>query len=173
MRAYFERVVGPVLEAIGPHPALLGYLLINEGYAMVGKDDKNFATETDATLSLEQLQRFVNRLAGTVRRQLPEVLLSASLKLKKNSRWDDRTGKTALALWYADAELVAAGGDPDGTLDLRQYQYYPEAASGEEDSPFLYSASGLREVHHQQQPKPSLAGEFPICLLYTSPSPRD
>eukprot|EP00966_Prymnesium_polylepis_P102316 2370302-Prymnesium_polylepis.2 len=120
------------------------------------------ATETDATMTLEQLQAFVNRLAGTIRRRLPRVLLSASLKLKENSRWDDRTGKTALARWYSDEALRAAGGDVDGTLDLRQYQYYPEAASGERDSPFLHSAAALRAIHRQPETKPSLVGEFPI-----------
>ncbi|KAL3915238.1 MAG: hypothetical protein SGPRY_007314 [Prymnesium sp.] len=124
-------------------------------------------------MSLLELQRFVNRLAGTIRRRLPQALLSASLKvktsqresarcaslhpctkklsllgLKLNSRWDDRTGKTAIAHWYEDEALVSAGGDLNGTLDLRQYQYYPEAASGDEDSPFLHSSADLRHLHH-------------------------
>jgi len=129
---------------------------------MVNKEDKIMPTETDATMSLHDLQRFINRLAGTIRRQLPQALLSASLKLKKNSRWDDRTGKTPLALWYSDHALVSAGGDEDGTLDLRQYQYYPEGASGEDESPFLNSAATLRISHEQTDLKPSLVGEFPL-----------
>ena len=160
--AYIQHVLEPLLNAIGPHPALLGFLVANEGYSMVAKDDKNVPTETDATISLFELQRFINRVAGTIRRRLPGALLSSSLKLKMNSRWDDRTGKVALALWYDDAALLAAGGDPDGTLDLRQYQYYPEGASSIEASPFLNSAAELRAVHKQRVPKPSLVGEFPL-----------
>ena len=40
MAAYLQRVVEPMLDALGPHPALFGFLLLNEGYSMVGKDDK-------------------------------------------------------------------------------------------------------------------------------------
>ena len=108
------------------------------------------------------------------------ALLASSLKLRLNSRWDDRTGARltlppreacprddhtsspgvkAIALWYADAALVSAGGDGDGKLDLRQYQYYPEGAAEEEDSPFLQSTAMLRHIHNQPDLKPSLVGE--------------
>ena len=42
---------------------------------MVGKDDKTLPTETDATITLLQLQRFINRVAGHIRRRLPGVEL--------------------------------------------------------------------------------------------------
>ena len=31
-----------------------------------------------------------------------------------------------ISVWYEDEALIAAGSDPAGYLDLRQYQYYPE-----------------------------------------------
>ena len=77
---------------------------------------------TDVTLSLVELQRFVNRVGGYIRRRLPGVLLSASLKLRVNSRWNTRQGIRGIGEWYEDDLLLAAGNDPDGMMDLRQYQ---------------------------------------------------
>lgn len=93
------------------------------------------------------------------------ALLSASLKLRVNSRWNERTGVRGIGVWYSDTALMAAGGDRDGTLDLRQYQYYPENAYGAEDSPFLHTESALRLLHRQTSTKPAIAGEFPLLGL--------
>jgi hypothetical protein len=160
--AYIERVLDPLLEAIGPHPALMGFLIVNEGYAMVRKAEKALSSETDATIGLSDLQRWVNRVAGAIHRSLPGALLSSSLKLMVSDRWHERKGLLPLALWFEDEALVKAGGDVDGTLDLHQYQYYPETTMGEEDSPFLNTVQELRELHKSPMAKPMLCGEFPI-----------
>ena len=39
-------------------------------------------------------------------------------------------GRVPPLQWYEDAALVAAGGDPLGTLSLHQIQFYPEHAFG-------------------------------------------
>ena len=52
----------------------------------------------------------------------PSLLLAASLKLRVNSRWNERNGIHGIGYWYEDEALVAAGGDPNGTLSVRQYQ---------------------------------------------------
>ena len=57
IKGYQEHVLQPMIETIGPHPALLGFLVVNEGYFMVQKDDKPFWSETDETMSLIELQR--------------------------------------------------------------------------------------------------------------------
>ena len=57
MKGYQQHVLQPMIEAIGPHPALMGFLVVNEGYFMVKKDDKPFWSETDETISLIELHR--------------------------------------------------------------------------------------------------------------------
>lgn len=37
-----------------------------------------------------------------------DISVTCWLQLKLNSRWDDRTGKTAIAHWYEDEALVSA-----------------------------------------------------------------
>ena len=168
--AFLERVIDPIAASLGGavHPAVLGFLIVNEGYAMVRKDDKVFFDETDATLTLRELQRWVNRIAGRLHAKLPGTLLSASLKLRKHEPSMEREGKLNTAQWFEDAELIGAGGDPLGTLQLHQYQYYPETAYGPEASPFVNTASTLRAIHRASL-KPMLAGEFPVEGLHVVP----
>jgi hypothetical protein len=86
---------------------------------------------TDVTLPLREVQAFINVVAGSLRRTLgPGALLAASLKLRLNRRWNERNGRPGIGQYYEDDVLVAAGGDALGTLDLRQYQFYPEATRG-------------------------------------------
>lgn len=169
--AFLERVIDPIAASLGGavHPAVLGFLIVNEGYAMVRKDDKVFFDETDATLTLRELQRWVNRIAGRLHAKLPGTLLSASLKLRKHEPSMEREGKLNTAQWFEDAELIGAGGDPLGTLQLHQYQYYPETAYGPEASPFVNTASTLRAIHRASL-KPMLAGEFPVEGLHVVPT---
>jgi hypothetical protein len=64
INAYLERIVSPALDALGAHPALFGFLIVNEGYFMVRQTENLFTYLTDRTLTLQQLRRFVNRVAG-------------------------------------------------------------------------------------------------------------
>ena len=200
--AYVRRVLQPLLQRIGKHPALFGFLIVNEGehlqsagwwlvlsrracrgarpqrshapltdvwtldvpyaatrvpslsrhaysvvtaydvykcphvrlvcdagYSMVQKEDALgvLTRTTDVTIPLKMLQRFVNTVAGAIRRTLPGAILSASLKLRRNSRWLERNGVAGIGRWYSDALLIESGGDTDGTLDIDQWQYYPES----------------------------------------------
>lgn len=122
--AYVSRVLTPLLHAVGRHPALLGFLIINEGYSLVQKEDALgiLTRSADVTVPLRELQAFVNVVAARIKRVLPGALCSASLKLRMNSRWNERQGIGGLGTWYEDDKLIAAGGEKDGTLDLRQYQ---------------------------------------------------
>lgn len=121
------------------------------------------------TIHLTELQSFINRVAGHIRRRMPGALLASSLKLRVNSRWNERSGVKGIGVWYSDEALMSAGGDPNGTLDVRQYQYYPEAAYGPEDSPFLHAELELRGLHRQGAAKPAIAGEFPLTGLVAAP----
>ena len=127
---YVEHVLDPILRTIGRHPALFGFLVLNEGYGMVRAEDNLFTYLTDMTLSLVQLQRFVNRIAGHIRRTVgSSAIVSASIKVKtceqEESGGGSCAGKTPPLRWYDDAALVAAGGDPAGTMSMHQIQFYP------------------------------------------------
>jgi len=161
--AFLETVVDPIVDALGgvPHPAVYSFLVFNEGYAAVRKDDKVFWDETDETITLHDLQRWVNRVAGRLRKRLPGTLCSASLKLRVHEAFMTRQGKLNTAEWFEDEMLISAGGDPLGTMQLHQYQYYPAKAYGAEASPFLNTAAALSTIHHTSR-KPVIAGEFPV-----------
>lgn len=79
--AYLENIVDPLMSSIGRHNALFGFLVLNEGYFLVRPQDNLFTFLADEVISLLELRRFVNRVAGRIRRRLPGVLLSASLKV--------------------------------------------------------------------------------------------
>ena len=79
--AYVHTVLNPILNRLGRHPALLGFLIVNEGYSMVRKEDTVLTRTSDATIPLVALQAFINRVAGHIRRVTPGVLPLASLPL--------------------------------------------------------------------------------------------
>jgi len=102
MNAYIQAVLDPLLTKVQGHPALLGFLVVNEGYAMVRKEDSVLTRPTDGTIQLVQLQRWVNRVTGHIRRALPGALLSASLKLRVNTRWNERNDVHGIGVWYSE-----------------------------------------------------------------------
>jgi hypothetical protein len=73
---------------------------------------------------MADIQRFVNQVAGAIHRAAPGALVT-------NGAWSFRSHSDRLAgpgrpdmNYYADARLIAAGGDPDGTLDFYTVHYY-------------------------------------------------
>ena len=172
--AYLNNVLSPLLQALGPHPAVLGFLIVNEGYGMVRAEDNLFTYLSDRTLSLQQLRRFVNRVAGRIRRTLPGALLSASLKIKTCAQHEAEGNlggcgrRVPPAAWYEDRALIAAGGDALGTLDVHQWQFYPKNAFGSSTDPFLHPRADLLS-ELGVAPKPTLVGEFPIEGLEAQP----
>ena len=56
--AYLRNVLTPLVEAVGRHEALAGFLIMNEGYSLVRSQDNLFTYLTDETLSLLELQRW-------------------------------------------------------------------------------------------------------------------
>ena len=100
---------------------------------------------TDVTVPLRELQAYINIVAGAIRRSAPSsappITLSASLKLRVNSRWNERNGLRGIGLWFEDDALQAAGGDPLGTLDVRQFQYCTLREDDSEQTP-----KALKEV---------------------------
>jgi hypothetical protein len=121
---------------------------------MVRPEENLFTYVGDKTMSLHELQRFVNRVAGRIRRRLPGVILSASLKVKTCAQEKETNPAgcgsrlSPFNSWYEDSALIAAGGDADGWLSMHQLQFYPENAFGIESSPFEFSLADFAKLHN-------------------------
>jgi len=143
LAAYLERTLAPLAKRMGNHPALVAWEVFNEPEGMV-----EGVGWTPYRTSMAAVQRFVNRVAGTLHRAVPGVMVtngSASFQFQS-----DVCGTNQ----YRDDRLIAAGGDPEGTLDFYGVHYYPEH-HGEELSPFHHP------VAHWKLDKPVVIGEFP------------
>ena len=146
-RAYIENVVEPIASGLGPHPGLLSYLIVNEAGGMIRESDVKYGHWSDEFTTLEQMQRFVNRVAGAIHEASPGALVSvAAVTFPNVEHWKDRA-------------LIAAGGDRKGVLDYYQVQFYPKHR-GDDLSPFHNPA------RHWKLDKPVVIGEFPCygCL---------
>ena len=168
---YLRNGLTPLVQAVADHPAVLAWEVFNEPEGMT--------TEfgwTPQRVTMADVQRFVNRVAGTIHRVAPGAKVT-------NGTWsflalsDTPLGKTAEAAtdadvaalraafagrradlapaearayldalataanqnYYRDDRLVAAGGDPLGTLDYYTVHYYEWG--GTRLSPFHHPVS--------------------------------
>ncbi|WP_172665885.1 T9SS type A sorting domain-containing protein [Flammeovirga sp. OC4] len=144
---YINKVINPMCTKIGTHPALLGFVIINEAYGMTSSQDVPYGSWSDKTIRLNTLRKFVNRVSGALHRNLPGVICSVS-------------GTAELIYQYNNSSLVYHGGDSDGTLDINQIQYYPNSHNTA-NSPFSNGMWKLRPDWGFDY-KPTIAGEFPI-----------
>jgi hypothetical protein len=147
MEAYIRNVIEPITDAVGTHPALLGYLLINEVHAMLPRSDTPNGSWGDVHVPLKLMQRWVNRVAGTIHTRQPGALVTVSTIAKLIPMWSDKA-------------LIAAGGNAKGTLDWYQIQFYPTKHL-DRWSPFERTADALLKTFGGGK-KPLLCGEFPV-----------
>lgn len=146
-QAYIDNILTPIAQAVGQHPALAGYLIINEAYGMTDSQDTPRGSWTDEFARLADLQRWVNKVAATVKQIQPGVLCSVS-------------GLPECKTQYEDAALIAAGGESQGVMDFWQYNYYHDHHN-DNDSPFLKTRQELVNLFGGSD-KPAICGEFPI-----------
>ena len=92
---FAQVVLVQIAAALGKHPAVVGFLLVNEGYAMVRKEDKPLSDVTDASLPLQSLQAFINTAASALKQILPGTLRECKLISKRQTK--DPPGSTTLA----------------------------------------------------------------------------
>ena len=142
-QSYIDNALIPILKEIGDHPAVMSWEIFNEPEGMT--------TEfgwADQRSSMKSVQQFVNLLAGAIHRQTPTALVS-------NGSWSFKASSDEAGHFdfYRDDRLIAAGGDPDGTLDFVQVHYYDHFS--ENASPFAHAAS------YWGIDKPIIIGEFP------------
>ncbi|MCR9252105.1 MAG: discoidin domain-containing protein [bacterium] len=149
VQSYVDNALIPILELLGDHPAVLTWEIFNEPEGMTNQ----FGWTSGGKVSMFEVQRFVNMCAGAIHRNVPDALVS-------NGSWSFKalTDKNGNKNYYSDAELIEAGGDPDGTLDFYQVHYYPEHF-GNDLSPFH------RPAEYWELDKPILIGEFPADTI--------
>ncbi len=147
-QSYIDNSLMPMVEAFKDHPAVLCWEIFNEPEGMSNEHGWDITRH----VPMADIQAFINLCAGTIHRTDPGVLVS-------NGSWafiaSSDVGEGNFN-YYTDERLIAAGGDPDGTLDFYMVHYYDWA--GPELSPFNYPAS------HWGLDKPLVVAEFyPNC----------
>ena len=139
--AFITNVLNPVVKAIGNHKALMTWEVFNEpeGMTSVGWTTKK--------LDKAVLQKFTNKIAAAIHTAKPELLVSTgSVNIQYQS-------------WWNDSELIAAGGEANGTLDFFQTHYYPYYQN-DAVSPFVNAAAQMATTYKYDN-KPMIIGEFP------------
>jgi len=147
-QTYIDNALNPLLDALGSHPAVMTFEIFNEAEGMT--DEFGW---TPVKTTMAHVQAFVNRVAGAVHRRAPQAMVSTGV-------WNMRamTDVDGFFNYYRDDRLIAAGGDPDGTLDFYQVHFYPDNFTNEV-SPFHRPAS------YWQVNKPIVIGEYPVRTL--------
>ncbi len=143
-QAFIDRALIPMVRALKGHPGLIAWEIFNEPEGML-----SFSGWTPKRTEMQAVQAFINRTAGAIHREAPGTLVT-------NGCWNIQfqTDVNGLINYYRDDQLIAAGGDPQGTLDFYSVHYYPQF-SDESVSPFHNPRS------HWKLDKPLVIGEFP------------
>ncbi|OHX64401.1 hypothetical protein NH26_22685 [Flammeovirga pacifica] len=143
--AYINNALIPMVNGLKDHEALLSWEIFNEPEGM----SNEFGWDFTDHVSMLTIQRFINRLSGAIHREDPSAkVTNGAWSFKANSDIFSGVEKN----YYSDEELIAAGGDIEGTLDYYQVHYYSWA--GTSYSPFVHPAS------HWGLDKPLVIGEF-------------
>lgn len=147
LQTYIDNALIPMVEALGDHPALAAWEVFNEPEGM----SNEFNGWTPNKVDMVDVQVVVNKIAGAINRTNPNALVS-------NGAWSfhsmAQTSNENSKNYYSDSELIAAGGDQDGTLDFYMVHYYDWG--GTELSPFHHN------VEHWNLDKPVVVGEFHV-----------
>ncbi|MDR2594535.1 MAG: cellulase family glycosylhydrolase [Fibromonadaceae bacterium] len=150
---YINKVLKPMLEAVGNHPAIMCWEVFNEPEGM-SSDANGWASEK---VPMSDILRITARIAAVVHDKT----------LKMASTGIHEYGK--MKTWYSDSKLrTAAGNDPLASkayLDFYMAHYYPQYI-GTSGSPFHNTASSWG------MDRPILIGEFPAKSWDTGYNPE-
>ncbi len=119
-------------------------------------DDKTLQT---VEIPHEQVLRFINRLAGAIHRLDPLAKVSTgthSMPYNTDVAMPGLDYEHAPLNYYSDESLIAAGGDPKGTLDFYQVHGYPEWSDVNKDG--VLNMFKYRKQHWGLN-KPLIVGE--------------
>ena len=148
-RKYINNALIPIVKALKGHPGIMGWEVFNEPEGM----SNEFGWKHTYHVPMADIQRFVNLVAGAIHRTDPAAKVT-------NGTWSlmaqtDVTLKGAAQPnknYYRDDRLIAAGGDPKGTLDYYTVHFYDWQAA--DITPILHDASTWK------LDKPLVIGEF-------------
>jgi len=155
LQAYITNALVPMIDAAGHHPALICWEVFNEAEGM----SNEYGWYYTQHVPIADIQKFVNRVAGTIHRRIPDVLVSTGCWCFMAA-----TDVNTYTNRYMDDRLIAAGGDKNGTLDFYMVHYY--AWEKEKTSPFHHPAS------YWQLDKPIVIGEFSAKGPYEGINPQ-
>lgn len=194
LASYVDNALIPMVEALRGHPAILAWEIFNEPEGM----SEEFGWPFNRHVPMLDIQRFINRTAGAIKRTDPGVMVtngSWSFMAASDEHPDDtplfgavaadsmtvaqlRAVRDAIAErygydytleetaahidsllarprninYYRDDRLIAAGADPDGTLDFYTVHYYN------------WAGTSLSPFHHDKDAwgldKPLVVAEF-------------
>ena len=153
-QTYIDNALTPILQEIGNHPAILTWEIFNEAENMT--EEFGF---TEVKTPMAAVQQFINLTAGAIHKTVPSAMVSSGAG--SFSTLTDIEGHTN---YYRDDRLIAAGGDPQGTLDFYQVHYYP-GNFGIDLSPFH------RPADWWKLDKPIVIGEFPSKSIEETDAP--
>lgn len=148
-QSYIDNALIPMLGQIGNHPGVMTWEILNEGEGMTSE----FGWSEIRT-EMKYVQQFTNLLAGAIHEYAPNSLVSTS-SWNFKAGTDNTTEGANYFNYYRDDRLIAAGGDPKGTLDFYQVHFYPQHF-GNQESPFHRPASWWGVD------KPIVIGEYPV-----------
>jgi hypothetical protein len=148
LQAYIDNALIPMVDSLKGHPAILAWEIFNEPEGMTTQ----FGWST-RRVSITDVQRFVNRTAGAIRRTDPDALITnGSWSFRASSDVTPSGASGSFFNFYRDDRLIAAGGDTLGYLDFYSVHYYEHF--GIAQSPFHTDAE------FWQLDKPIVIGEF-------------
>lgn len=149
--SYINHALIPMVTGLVGHPGVLAWEIYNEPGGMSKKYGFN-GVPVDARVSMHDIQRTVNLMAGAIHRTDRHAkVTNGSVSLIQNTDVNLASGDHNFN-YYRDDRLIAAGGDPRGTLDFYTVHYYPWM--GKSITPLLHDAP-VWKLH-----KPLVIGEF-------------
>lgn len=153
VQSYIDNALTPIVSALKDHPALLMWEIFNEAEGM--SEEFGWTGSQGEVIPMSSIQMVVNKLAGAIHDADPDALVTnGSLFMLSNTDVDVgfNFAEEYQKNYYSDAELIAAGGVANGTLDLYQVHYY--VGMPNTTSPLHNPAS------HWELDKPIMLGEF-------------
>jgi hypothetical protein len=144
-QSYINNCLIPMVQALKGHPAIVAWEIFNEPEGMTSE----FGWKGVNRVPMANIQKFINRCAGAIHRTDPNAKVTNGAVTFATTA-DVGSGNKN---YYTDAQLIAAGGDPNGYLDFYCVHFYDWM--GTPRSPFTHPCSywGLD--------KPLVVAEFP------------
>jgi len=161
-QSYIDNALTHMAAGLANKPALAAWEIMNEPEGSIAiQSNVNPCFDTTilaghgggwsgANIPMETMMRFVNRLAGAIKRADPKTLVTVGsyCEIPQTSAFP------GMYNFYEDHCLLTAGGDPQGIIDFQQMHTYAWEGKWGDHAPFrVYAADYL--LH-----KPLVIGEF-------------